>query len=319
MGFALSSAAGASSDALQKLLTRKFLEQIQTQRLNEDARQADMRNATDLKQLEATEGLRRDTLAATQQYREQMDKDRDAARELQAEQKFQGRLKLLPTGSRISGQQAVDFAKYGASPLLKPAMTTTGEPEFEYKGTQDASEAATRAAEAERNHDLLNAAAEERLRLSTAVAEGRMSNAAANLELARIRTELAAAQAAKPGALQYANGPDGTLRAFRTRADNTIEEVALPEGVVSRGTPTKTIEQIRAEAEARAAGTAAGKGGGGLFDILGDLFTSTPAAPVAPTAPAARPTTPAARPTARPAPPQEFDWVNGKLVPRKAK
>jgi hypothetical protein len=51
MGFALSGAAGAGGHELQEILKRRFLEQIQRQKLAEDARQADMANAVATRQL----------------------------------------------------------------------------------------------------------------------------------------------------------------------------------------------------------------------------------------------------------------------------
>jgi len=176
MGFALSGAAGAGGDAFQELLKQKFLEQISQQKLMEETRQADMvnaqatrRNDIDLKQVEATERLRQATQEGLNDDRKKRDEDRDASRELQAEQKFQGRIRMMPKGARITGEQAVDFAKYGASPMLKPATNAAGEPEFEYGGTQDANAQADRAAETERYHKVLEGLSNQRIDIAEAM------------------------------------------------------------------------------------------------------------------------------------------------------
>jgi hypothetical protein len=170
-GFALSGAAGAMSDTLQDILKQKFLEQIQAARLAEDARQADQRNATDVRQIEATESLRRATQDSLDRDRQERDKDRDAAREIQNEGRFQARIRMMPKGTRVTGEQAVDFAKYGASPMLKPATNSAGEPEFEYSGTQDANAQADRAAETERYHKVLEGLSAQRIDIAQAMKE----------------------------------------------------------------------------------------------------------------------------------------------------
>jgi hypothetical protein len=171
-------------------LKQKFLEQLQMQRLSEDARQsdqnnatalhvADQRNATDLRQIDAMEGLRRTTQEGLERDRRERGADRDAARDLQSEARFQGRIRMMPRGARITGEQAVDFAKFGASPMLKPATNSLGEPEFEFGGTQDAAEAEARAAADKAQHDVTNQNADERLGISQAlleIAKNRPSN-----------------------------------------------------------------------------------------------------------------------------------------------
>jgi hypothetical protein len=277
-GFALSGAAGAMSDTLQDILKQKFLEQIARARLTEDARQADQRNATDVRQIEATESLRRATQDSLDRDRQERNQDRDAAREdlarsrkenqdLQAETRFQGRLRMLPKGARITGEQAVDFARYGASPMLKPATNSAGEPEFEFSGTQDANEAEARAAETIRYHNLLNS-----------VAEGRLSVAQLQAEIAKMRAE-------RPNQPQIFTGEDGKPRAV-IFGPNGATEVPLPTGITGKATaqrPPQTPEEIEAAARARARGAATGKkdaGGGGLLEGITGLFAPKPAATV---------------------------------------
>jgi hypothetical protein len=201
MGFALSGAAGAGGHELQEILKRRFLEQIQRQQFEQQTKRGDQQHELATRGLElqernaiANEDLRRMAMEAAGQARTDANADRDASRELVEESRFQGQLKMLPKGSRITGQQAVKFAKFGASPMLKPATNELGEPEFEFAGTQDTAAAEARLAETQRGHDLTNQAAQARLEAATA------------------RAEAAAARGANAGqntVVQQGIGPDG--------------------------------------------------------------------------------------------------------------
>jgi hypothetical protein len=164
LGLAAAGGVKAGSDALVDLLKQKFTEQLQLrqQQAQEDQLRQQMAEHAASRGLQEREfGLAQETQRGTLKRQEAADKqaaqDRAAARDLTDESRFLGRLKILPKGAVIPTGEAGDFAKYGASALLKPrtrmpqrdaSFVGPDQPEetgdFEFQGTQDTANAEER-------------------------------------------------------------------------------------------------------------------------------------------------------------------------------
>jgi len=169
-----------AADGLQQVLQRLFLDAQFRQRQREHDDNLGLRSRDlDIQErsAEATEGLRQSQLDANIENRKRLDEDRDASRDLQAEARFHGRLGMLPAGTRVSGTDAVEFAKRGLHGLLKPATNSLGEPEFEFGGTQ--------ATQAKNNQQ---ESVDQHRAVMEALAQGRLDISQAMAELAKIRT-----------------------------------------------------------------------------------------------------------------------------------
>lgn len=153
-----------AQEGLQDVLARLFLEAKEKQRQKEAADQLtlDQRSvAVNERNAAANEGIRQATLEATKANQVRLDEDRD-------EQRFQGKLRMLPKGSRLNPQETVEFAKRGYSGLMKPVQN---EPAFEFAGTQDTENKENTLAAQTRHREIMEEVSRGRLDVAQAMAE----------------------------------------------------------------------------------------------------------------------------------------------------
>lgn len=285
MGMGLSSGfgAGAGADQLETILTRKFHEAQAIRQAEQQAQALAQRQQAEMAQqaLQEREFKQREAYQSGQLKRQETAdaanaEDRKTQRDLVNEQRFLSRLSILPKGTRIKKSEAGDFEKYGASGLLNPARqqmpadfvgpTALDESgDFEFGGTQVA-------ADKEAQRGLQDQIADERHKAQLAAIEAANARNAASIA------------ARPPQRDRYQVMPDGKGGLVRVDMDTGVgTPVQMQQGAVVPVKPgPKTVEQIEAEAAARAKGTATGKtagGGGSLIAKVGNaVFGSKPSA-----------------------------------------
>jgi hypothetical protein len=175
--------AGGVGGSLDKLVAQRLFEQMQAekiaemranqqaeqQRIGQAGRGLDLelkRNELQSENNAISRQIRQDTLDATKKNQENLDADRD-------EQRFQGKLRLLPKGARLSPTDVGEFAKRGYSGLTTPIPN---EPALAFAGTQD-TENKENALEARGQHQ----------QVMEALAAGRLSVAEAMAKIAETR------------------------------------------------------------------------------------------------------------------------------------
>lgn len=257
----------AQRDAQQRLVLQ-ILQDEQARKMEERRIALAEQNAADNK------AYRDASLASLDEDRRGRGEDRERNRELQAEARFQGRLKLLRPGSIVRANERGEFEKFGAAGLLKPHAADEHAPEehAEFTGTADhANEQAKLEAAAERMK------IEERYKqILGEVAQGKLDVAQALAAIAQQK------QAEGPRA-RFAVQQTQDGRVFRVNLE-TGEAMPIELGGPAKGA-MKTPEQIAAEAEAREKGKAAGKPKEKRF--VADLIDGLTGGGNQPTAPAA--------------------------------